>query len=583
MKSKWTESPGSKMVGLIAIFILLALSLIVINDIGSRLVSGSRAYIAGEGEWTKAQKQASLALIKYIEFNENEYFAEFEDHLEVIEGDRQARILLNSGEADHEEIYREFLRGNNQPDDIPDLIWLYRNFSDIEPIMNAISYWEQGDELVNELRELGFQIRDQVESSGLDEGKKAELLNTIFTLDNRLSEVETEFSMAMNQSAEWVSDWVYWLTVLITLFLTIGVAVITIIQFKTMNAWNSRLRYTEKKFRNVLDNSRDVIYQMDAKTGRYEYMSPSVKSLLGYSPEEIMNGGVDFMLNLTHPDDLARMKQEVSHLGNMQPSALKDTEFRVRDKEGNYFWVNNKRSVLREDGGETVRIIGNVRDISERKKYVDALDRSLKEKEMLLAEIHHRVKNNLSIVSSLLELQKESKGNSSREEDYQEIQSRIKSIALVHEKLYQTETFADIDLSDYIRDLSNMIINMFDSEESKVEMDQKLDSIVVNIKQAVPIGLICNELINNCYKYAFKDMNEGVISIILKREDDDVLLKVSDNGTGLPDDFDLNGKSSLGMTLLNALTSQIRGELNVTSEPGKGTNFTIRFPHSYNS
>lgn len=571
------------MVGLIAIFILLALSLIVINDIGSRLVSGSRAYIAGEGEWTKAQKQASLALIKYIEFNENEYFAEFEDHLEVIEGDRQARILLNSGEADHEEIYREFLRGNNQPDDIPDLIWLYRNFSDIEPIMNAISYWEQGDELVNELRELGFQIRDQVESSGLDEGKKAELLNTIFTLDNRLSEVETEFSMAMNQSAEWVSDWVYWLTVLITLFLTIGVAVITIIQFKTMNAWNSRLRYTEKKFRNVLDNSRDVIYQMDAKTGRYEYMSPSVKSLLGYSPEEIMNGGVDFMLNLTHPDDLARMKQEVSHLGNMQPSALKDTEFRVRDKEGNYFWVNNKRSVLREDGGETVRIIGNVRDISERKKYVDALDRSLKEKEMLLAEIHHRVKNNLSIVSSLLELQKESKGNSSREEDYQEIQSRIKSIALVHEKLYQTETFADIDLSDYIRDLSNMIINMFDSEESKVEMDQKLDSIVVNIKQAVPIGLICNELINNCYKYAFKDMNEGVISIILKREDDDVLLKVSDNGTGLPDDFDLNGKSSLGMTLLNALTSQIRGELNVTSEPGKGTNFTIRFPHSYNS
>lgn len=583
MKSKWTESPGSKMVGLIAIFILLALSLIVINDIGSRLVSGSRAYIAGEGEWTKAQKQASLALIKYIEFNENEYFAEFEDHLEVIEGDRQARILLNSGEADYEEIYREFLRGNNQPDDIPDLIWLYRNFSDIEPIMNAISYWEQGDELVNELRELGFQIRDQVESSGLDEGKKAELLNTIFTLDNRLSEVETEFSMAMNQSAEWVSDWVYWLTVLITLFLTIGVAVITIIQFKTMNAWNSRLRYTEKKFRNVLDNSRDVIYQMDAKTGRYEYMSPSVKSLLGYSPEEIMNGGVDFMLNLTHPDDLARMKQEVSHLGNMQPSALKDTEFRVRDKEGNYFWVNNKRSVLREDGGETVRIIGNVRDISERKKYVDALDRSLKEKEMLLAEIHHRVKNNLSIVSSLLELQKESKGNSSREEDYQEIQSRIKSIALVHEKLYQTETFADIDLSDYIRDLSNMIINMFDSEESKVEMDQKLDSIVVNIKQAVPIGLICNELINNCYKYAFKDMNEGVISIILKREDDDVLLKVSDNGTGLPDDFDLNGKSSLGMTLLNALTSQIRGELNVTSEPGKGTNFTIRFPHSYNS
>lgn len=571
------------MVGLIAIFILLALSLIVINDIGSRLVSGSRAYIAGEGEWTKAQKQASLALIKYIEFNENEYFAEFEDHLEVIEGDRQARILLNSGEADYEEIYREFLRGNNQPDDIPDLIWLYRNFSDIEPIMNAISYWEQGDELVNELRELGFQIRDQVESSGLDEGKKAELLNTIFTLDNRLSEVETEFSMAMNQSAEWVSDWVYWLTVLITLFLTIGVAVITIIQFKTMNAWNSRLRYTEKKFRNVLDNSRDVIYQMDAKTGRYEYMSPSVKSLLGYSPEEIMNGGVDFMLNLTHPDDLARMKQEVSHLGNMQPSALKDTEFRVRDKEGNYFWVNNKRSVLREDGGETVRIIGNVRDISERKKYVDALDRSLKEKEMLLAEIHHRVKNNLSIVSSLLELQKESKGNSSREEDYQEIQSRIKSIALVHEKLYQTETFADIDLSDYIRDLSNMIINMFDSEESKVEMDQKLDSIVVNIKQAVPIGLICNELINNCYKYAFKDMNEGVISIILKREDDDVLLKVSDNGTGLPDDFDLNGKSSLGMTLLNALTSQIRGELNVTSEPGKGTNFTIRFPHSYNS
>jgi two-component sensor histidine kinase len=215
----------------------------------------------------------------------------------------------------------------------------------------------------------------------------------------------------------------------------------------------------------------------------------------------------------------------VSHLGNLQPDSLNDTEFRVKNKEGNYVWVNNKRNVLRENDGETVSVIGNVRDISERKNYVDALDRSLKEKEMLLAEIHHRVKNNLSIVSSLLELQKESKGNSSREEDYQEIQLRIKSIALVHEKLYQTETFSDIDLADYIRDLSNMIITLFDSKESKVVMDQKLSSIVVNIKQAVPIGLICNELINNCYKYAFKNMQEGVISIELRREDDEVVLE----------------------------------------------------------
>jgi PAS domain S-box-containing protein len=336
-----------------------------------------------------------------------------------------------------------------------------------------------------------------------------------------------------------------------------------------LKIWSQRKEETEKRFKQVLNHSRDIIYQLDIESGKYRYISPSIVSITGYDVKHFTEEGVQFVLGITHPDDLERMKAEVIDYGDpdIEEKLRKDNQFRIKRKDGEYIWINNKRSLLRDEQGNPTAIIGNVRDISERKKYVEALDQSLKEKEMLLSEIHHRVKNNLSIVSSLVELQKSKAGQGSSE-GFKEIQSRIKSIALVHEKLYHNKNFTDVNLAEYISELVDLICKTYDSSVKEITVHHELDDLHVNIKRAVPIALICNELINNCYKYAFEEEKNGRIDILLKVRDGKAVLSVSDNGTGLPNDFEERKADSLGMTLISVFTRQIQGKLKYTNNNG---------------
>lgn len=356
----------------------------------------------------------------------------------------------------------------------------------------------------------------------------------------------------------------------------ISIAFLTIYQLKKLRAVNKQLRISDQKLNLVLNHLCDLIYQMDLKTGKYEYMSPAVEDMLGYSVEEVIDGGVMFFLELVHPDDTDRLNKQVQSFNsdNVEEKLKLDHEFRVRSKNGGYVWVENQRSLIKDEKSNPVSIVGNVRDISKKKVYMEELDRSLKEKKVLLSEIHHRIKNNLSIVSSLIELQRinlppEKQG------PYTQIQSRIKSIALIHEKLYQTDTLSDVELSEYITDLSKIIADTYNANGCEVEFKTELDDIQIKISQAVSIGLICNEMISNCFKHAFKGMDEGEIIINLEKLEENVKFSVKDNGIGLPVDFDINQQDSLGMTLLNAFSQQINGELLV--ESNDYTVFSIEF------
>ncbi|MEX0904223.1 MAG: histidine kinase dimerization/phosphoacceptor domain -containing protein [Balneolaceae bacterium] len=578
MKMLSVKERGNE-IKIIIIFIVMGVSYVMINDAGSRLMSGTRAYFSGQNHWMKAQKQASLVLVKYIQYEDEEYFSEFNTILDVIEGDKHGREMLDVDPPDYKSSYQGFLQGKNDPRDIPHMIWIYNYFSDFEPISNAVVAWKEGEEKIDELRVLGEDFAQLRQSGEIAPNLKEEYFDKVYELDEELSVIESNFSAAISEAGYLITDFVYWATITIGLFLTVIAGFITTYQVRNIRRWNEQIRGTDQKFKNVLENSRDVIYQMNLKTGKYEYMSPSVKNMTGYSAEEIMNGGPQLMLSLTHPEDLDRMMKELNSLekfGNGK-KMITDTEFRVLTKAGSYIWVNNKRSVVKNEKNEDVNIIGNVRDITERKAYVDALDASLKEKDMLLSEIHHRVKNNLSIVSSLIELQKGSLSHAD-EEAFQKIQSRIKSIALVHEKLYQTETLADVDLAEYIQDLTQMISSTYSTESLRVNIVEEMEPLVVNIKKAVPVGLICNELLNNCYKHAFKGRSKGEIRVTLKREEEKVYMTISDDGVGLPKDFDFDTQSSLGMTLLKALTRQVKGEIKFQAD--QGTRFTICFPLS---
>jgi len=203
----------------------------------------------------------------------------------------------------------------------------------------------------------------------------------------------------------------------------------------------------------------------------------------------------------------------------------------------------------------------------------------LQEKETLLQEVHHRVKNNLQVISSLLLLQASSIKDTSILNIFNESRSRIKSIAMVHEKLYQSKNFSRIDFSKYIKDLSSHLLNTYKVNSSHIILNINSEDIILNIKQAIPCGLIINELISNALKYAFPDDMEGKIIVEFYQEDGSMLvLAVSDNGAGLPESFSLENISTLGMELVVNLIDQLHGRIDI--DRTRGTSFKISFPCS---
>ncbi|MDD5154318.1 MAG: histidine kinase dimerization/phosphoacceptor domain -containing protein [Desulfovibrionales bacterium] len=215
-------------------------------------------------------------------------------------------------------------------------------------------------------------------------------------------------------------------------------------------------------------------------------------------------------------------------------------------------------------------------DITERKRAEEQIRASLREKEVLLKEIHHRVKNNLQVISSLLRLQSQYVQDKGDVEIFKESQNRIKSMALVHEKLYQSKDLASINFHEYVSLLVNGLFRSYGVNTDKITLKTDIEDIMLGVDVAIPCGLIINELVSNSLKYAFPEDKEGGIKITLRTLDEGAMeLTVADNGVGLPGDWDLTNSGSLGLKLVKILTDQIDGQIDL--DRSEGTKFRIDF------
>jgi PAS domain S-box-containing protein len=274
--------------------------------------------------------------------------------------------------------------------------------------------------------------------------------------------------------------------------------------------------------------------------------------------------------------------------------ANEQTELRIDSLEGPV-WVDVRVSALHDSRGYAcgrviaLRNVTNRKlaeeelkhfneslqaEVNERKRAEASLEASLKEKELLLKEIHHRVKNNLQIISSLLSLQIVSTGNEIASVSLKESQNRIRSMALIHEKLYQSSDLAVIDFREYVQSLVISLTRSYVLNHA-LKIDVDIEAVSLDIDMAIPCGLIINELISNSLKYAFPGGQAGEIHISLHRNGGQYCLAVSDNGVGLPPDLDFRNTASLGLQLVTTLAGQLNGT--VDCPPGKGTTFVITF------
>ncbi|MDO9550094.1 MAG: histidine kinase dimerization/phosphoacceptor domain -containing protein [Methanoregula sp.] len=215
-------------------------------------------------------------------------------------------------------------------------------------------------------------------------------------------------------------------------------------------------------------------------------------------------------------------------------------------------------------------------EIEEQKKAQVSLTLSLKEKEVLLREIHHRVKNNLQIITSLIRLQKNKITDVTTNNAMIDVESRIRSMALVHEKLYNSADLKSIPIGDYLRTLSTQLIHLYSLDQSRIRFRIEMEDIAIDINQTIPIGLLMNELITNALKHAFPGGRDGEISIAGEIRDADLVITFKDNGIGIPTDFDWRNAKTLGLRLVVTLTDQINGTVELVRDGG--TIFIIRIP-----
>jgi PAS domain S-box-containing protein len=328
-------------------------------------------------------------------------------------------------------------------------------------------------------------------------------------------------------------------------------------------------RESEEKFRAIFESFHDVYYRTD-REGLVTIISPSVRTQAGWDPEDVIGHPVtDFYKD---PSERESFKEKLKESG-----VINDYELKLLAKNGRVIDVSVSSKIIFGKDGKPTGVEGVLRDITDRKQAEKQVKSSLKEKEVLLQEIHHRVKNNMQIISSLLNLQSRCIEDDKVKDMYKMSRDRIKSMALIHEKLYQSEDLAKINFAQYIRSLTIHLLHTYNASTDRIKLNAEVADVFLDINKAIPCGLIVNELVSNSIKHAFPKDRKGKIHVELNTGNNgDVCLIVSDDGIGFSEKVDFQEPDSLGLQLVNDLIEQLGGTLKFDSS--SGISYQIFFP-----
>ena len=339
---------------------------------------------------------------------------------------------------------------------------------------------------------------------------------------------------------------------------------------RALSAANAELRRREAQLAQAETLAHMGSWEWDPETGR-TVMSAELYRIFGEDPERF-TPALEVLLARTHLDDRPLMEAWVNRaLGSDEVSGV---EYRIHRADGAERVLLGRGQVLvREEG--RVRMVGVVRDITEEKAAEQRLRASLREKEVLLREVHHRVKNNLQVISSLLQLQRGYVDDPRLIELIRESQTRVQTIALVHEAIYRSSDLAWINLKEYLHRLVAALLGVYQADAAQVEIHA--DAIRLGMDAVIHCGLIVNELVTNVFKHAYPEGRGGTVRIGVERSGEgEAILSVADRGVGLPPGLDLAKARSLGFRLVTTLAEQLGGSIEVGRDGG--TRIAIRMP-----
>lgn len=332
------------------------------------------------------------------------------------------------------------------------------------------------------------------------------------------------------------------------------------------------LRKSVERFQQVVESSPNAIVMIRA-TGQIEMVNSQAERVFGYTRDELLGKPVEMLAPARFRGHHPELRRSFFNDLHSRPMGAGRDLYGLR-KDGTEFPVEIGLNPIETEGGTMV--LSTIVDISDRRQKDESIRAALIEKDILLSEIHHRVKNNLQVISALLDLQ------SLRIEDKAAVgllidcQNRIRSMALIHQTLYESKDFARVDFRYFLDVLVPTLVSSYSADPGRINFSIDAPEISLPIKAAIPCGLVVNELVSNALKHAFSGGKRGKVKIVLTTEPNDhVVLSVSDNGVGIPKELDLANTTTLGLQLVTLLTEQLGAELAI--QRSKPTRFVLRF------
>ena len=354
-----------------------------------------------------------------------------------------------------------------------------------------------------------------------------------------------------------------------------------------------KVQESEEKYRSFMKNFKGIAFQGDMYFNPIFSCTGLWKKSRDTRKKNFFPGTIPWPL-LTAPEDRHLIYEDAVKMRTI-PNTLIEREYRIRHKNGKLHWIYELLQNISDSSGKPLFVQGSVYDITERKEAEEALARI---DEIRKKEIHHRIKNNLQVISSLLELQADQFSEEKVVEAFRESQNRVASMAIIHEELYRAGDTETLDFSAYLRKLTSDILRSYTVRKEDVKLKLEVDEVFLGMDTAIPLGIIINELVSNALKHAFPTGRKGEIQITLCREEISenkniseitnnngkgclinrsylYKLVVSDNGLGFPENIDFRNTDSLGLQLVNTLVEQL--EATIELETNRGTAFRISF------
>lgn len=336
------------------------------------------------------------------------------------------------------------------------------------------------------------------------------------------------------------------------------------------------LQDSEERYRIIAEQTGQMLYDWDVPSGKI-YWAGSIEQITGFSEADYQRVNIERWETLLHPED-RNMAMAALDQAAASAEGSYSLEYRLQRSDQSYVYVEDNGIFLKNTAGEAYRMLGTMKDVSERRAASEQLHKALEERGILLQEIHHRVKNNFQIMISLLNLQVRKLKDSPAHLPLIEARDRIRSMALVHDQLYRLDDMSRINMRDYLKDLAKDLQRF--STHVPVQLKLALEPVQLDMQQAIPCGLLVNELLTNAFKYAFpatvtQSSQDAWVKVGLRQAGDRIVLQVADSGVGLPAEIDPEQQSTLGLQLVRGLMQQLKA--GYTLSRVAGTDWQISF------